>query len=378
MADKCLVEVLVKLQEYLESSRPAPPNFKEEIKRILYPLHVHLDKHYPIHVIVKDKPKTSWLVIFIATYFCGGKKTAIDLVAYLDRDVVRFLKTPSCLRFNDTSPDIDLLSSEEKIETYLTERYILPFSALISSNHGRYYSQRLLNLISKIIQTEPSVALKELLYLFNEIVTRLPPADNLPSSDTTYILDELLLSLDELLLILNTGPLSLEKELSWKQVLCYKLKQLIHLQPGSTELRSHYQRKLVLVSLLIVQNWLPKNSYLGRSFLRLQYQLDLALPLTLDFLTSLLEDIERGMQVSCQELNCTRWEQAVERFFAIHQDSCFKPIVDVPPPKVEEDFPNPTPPDGVTSETTTCWDLNLSSAISSRDPSPIWIIDNHN
>ncbi len=335
MSEAEVNKALIWLHHYLEKAIPAPCNFGHEIRGILACLDRYLDPYYPYHLIIQDDTKTAWFVAYIATYIIAGKRIAVDLVAYLDRQVVRFLRASSCLKFNDTLPESKGLSDEEKIGCYLSERYLLPFSAILHPGQGKYYSQRLLSLINRIVDTlttcdhKLSKSFEELLRFLNEVLSRTPPTGNYPTGDITYTLDEILLLLDDLLGQLTCGqPISNANLLRWKKTLSLKVRTLIILiQPEDANLRLHYHRKLVLVTLLAIIPWLNEDSaYLCKSFQSLQHQLGFAQPITLDFLQSLLEDIETYLLLGKNKdyyQRIKKWEKACYSFFASHRERCF-------------------------------------------------------
>ena len=337
MSEAEVNKALIWLHRYLEKAIPASCNFSDEIHKILSPLHRYLDPYYPHHLIIQDDTKTAWFVAYIASYLVCGKRIAVDLVAYLDRQVVRFLRTSSCLKFNDILPEVKGLSDEEKVGCYLSERYLLPFSAILHPGQGKYYSQRLLSLINRIIDTlhntsrniNLSPAFEELLRFINEVLSRTPPTGNYPTGDITYTLDEILLLLDDLLGQLTCGQvMSDENLLRWKKTLSLKIRTLIILiKPESDDLRLHYHRKLVLVTLLAITPWLGQDSaYLHKSFQSLHQHLGFAQPITLDFLQSLLEDIETYLLLGkCNDYfqRIKKWEKACNLFFALHRERCF-------------------------------------------------------
>lgn len=335
MSEAEINKALICLHHYLEKAIPAPCNFGQAIRAILAPLDHHLDPYYPYHLIVQDDTKTAWFVAYIATYIISGKRIAVDLVAYLDRQVVRFLRSSSCLKFNDTLPESKGLSDEEKVGCYLSERYLLPFSAILHPGQGKYYSQRLLSLINRIVDTlagcqhKLSKSFEELLRFLNEVLSRTPPTGNYPTGDITYTLDEILLLLDDFLGQLSCGQvMSEENLLRWKKTLSLKVRTLIVLiQPEDASLRLHYHRKLVLVTLLAITPWLNQDSaYLYKSFQLLQTQLGFAQPITLEFLQSLLEDIETYLLLGKNKdyhHRIKKWEKACYLFFASHRERCF-------------------------------------------------------
>lgn len=331
MSEKELIQTLVRVQGYLEKANPIPCTFASDIRKILSCIDHFIDYHYPLHVVIKEVTP-SWLFVFVATYLFGGKRISVDLVAYLDGDVVRFLRTPSCLKFNDTLPEMKGFSEEEKVSNYLAERYALPFSGLLHPSQRRYHSQRLLSLINRIIdelhEHQLSSAFKELLHFLEEVLSRSPLTGSLPSGDITFSLDELLLLLDDFLTQLTCGKsMCKENLLRWKRTLSLKIRTLIiFLQPQESSLRLHYQRKMVYITLLSILPYMEESSYLQTSFHNMKQHIILAQPITLDFLESLLEDIETFILLGKTEYyfsRIKRWEKAFSSFFAYHRDKCF-------------------------------------------------------
>lgn len=348
MSEAEVNKALICLHHYLEKAIPAPCNFKQEIHEILVCLDRYIDPHYPYRLNIQDEPKTGWYVVYIATYIIRGKRIAVDLVAYLDRQVVRFLRSSSCLKFNDTLPESKGLSDEEKISCYLSERYLLPFSSILQPGQGKYYSQRLLSIINRIIDVMHnnsvdqrsgtstdlrklglSNSFEELLRFLNEILSRTPPTGNYPTGDITYTLDEILLLLDDFLGQLTCGQVvSEENLLRWKKTLSLKIRTLLLLiKPENADLRLHYHRKLVLVTIIAIIPWLDHDSaYLCKSFQSLQQHLGFAQSITLDFLQSLLEDIETYLLLSKNydyHQRIKKWERACYLFFSSHRERCF-------------------------------------------------------
>lgn len=329
MAERQLIQLLVRLQNYLESTKETPCHFYDKIKGIISPLDNYLDVNYPYYLIVQDKVVSTWLVIYIATYLFNGKRVSVDFVSYLDRGVVRYLRNPSCLKFSDILPEIKGLSEEERANNYLSERYLLPFSSLLHPGQGKYYSQRLLTLINRIIdllnQNTISPSFQELLRFLNEILFRHVQ----PSEDVTYTLDELLLLLDDLHAQLITScQITYENLLRWKRIITIKIKALISiLKPEDEKLLLHYRRKIVLITLLSILPGLSSDSkYLSTSLVKLQQQLGLAQPITIDFLESLFEDIEIYLLSGKNQDYYTRikkWETSLVSFFSSHREECF-------------------------------------------------------
>jgi hypothetical protein len=337
MSTQPLIEALTQLHLYLESAIPAPCDFSCRISSLLAPVECYLDPSYPKHLLIQAQDKKSWLVVYIATYAIYQHRIAVELTAYLDRGIVRFLRSPSCLKFYDAYPETSGLTNEEKISSYLAERYSVPFSNL---SKGGHYSQRLLflvsqsiNLLEKYTSSDPDlkyilIAWTELLRFINEVLSRSSLSQALPTGDITYALDEVLLCLDDFLAELkSSSKLTWPQLLRWKKLLLFKVNTLILLLARSKEkdLRLHYRRKIVEISLLAVIPGLGCDSaYLRSSFLSLRDQLGLAQAITLDFLFSLLEDIEISLLQGHKDRGkIEKWERAIPAFFTRHRDACF-------------------------------------------------------
>ena len=106
------------------------------------------------------------------------------------------------------------------------------------------------------------------------------------------------------------------------------------------------------MTLLVVIPWLGQDSgYLCKSFQSLQHHLGFAQPITLDFLQSLLEDIETYLLLGKSKDSTSyyhrikKWEKACYSFFSSHHERCF-----VYPDRRSGDISN-VHPDGIVQST---------------------------
>ncbi len=284
-----LVSTFAQIQIYLESGQAD----REKLEELLLPLLPYLDKSYPYFLFVKEE-ESSWLVTIIATYYLDDKRTSVELVAYLDHKVVRFLRSSSCLKLDVPVPPTGL--AEERVVDYFSERQTFDIS-------GYNYPQRLLYLTDKL-RLLSSHPLREILDLLDELLVNLP-----------YRKEELNFALDELLLILDT---STSQDFKWLRKIKLRTAHLGELIEKPID-----RRHLVRISLLLVIPELQGVSrYLSDSFQRLLDQVIFLSELSLNFMTSLLQEIESAIAGETG-YKISSWEKAFRGFFKTHQDKCF-------------------------------------------------------
>lgn len=314
MNQSTLRDTISEVVLYLQKSIPSSPTFKEDLEIKINPLLPYADLIYPYHIIINDQNPSKWMITFIATYnIQENKRICIELVAYADQNVVRFLKSPSCIKF-DSSTELSSL------EDFISERYVLPFQDPEHPYQSRHYSQRLLTLISKIIEKYPNLAFKELLKFLNELLERQPIHNGHPSGEVSFILDETLLLLDEIIIQLSQD-ICIQDTIKWKKILTLKIKTLIiildsdeNTSKNFKQQRIYFRRRLIQINLLLIIP-LIKSKFLHQTFIQFKEDLSVAPVIVLNFMESLLEDIEN--YIMNNDSNRTKmWEQAVNTFFS--------------------------------------------------------------